>query len=88
MENDALHVILNFFGIIGKSISYYCINLGNKKINNWYFILILRYGMCYTFNSVVEQPMPYASWKLPACVNIENKINETLRTSIAGSSQV
>ncbi len=44
--------------------------------------------MCYTFNSVVEQPMPYASWKLPACVNIENKINETLRTSIAGSSQV
>ncbi len=44
--------------------------------------------MCYTFNSIVEQPMTYANWKLPACVNIENKINETLRTSIAGSSQV
>jgi hypothetical protein len=81
-------VILNFFGIIGKSICCYCIDFRNKKINNWYFILILRYGMCYTFNSIVEQPMTYANWKLPACVNIENKINETLRTSIAGSSQV
>jgi len=44
--------------------------------------------MCYTFNSIVEQPWAYARWRLPACKNIESMINETIQTSKAGSSQV